>query len=149
MLFQNKYIKILFIHNVNNWMAPWLKAYKFRECCTLEHLCKIITHSLTKYIRTLRWKNIYSRNIEDLHLYVFLWLSNLAPCLRASKKWSTIHILGKKQFFTFFYINWRKYWFRENVRLPVFDGLTRFGMSWIPYWKMPVCVCVTKILWQV
>ena len=29
----------------------------------------------------------------------------------------------------FFYVNRRKYWFRENFRLPVFDGFTRFGIS--------------------
>ena len=35
---------------------------------------------------------------------------------------------GSFSFFTFFYINRRKYWFRANFRFPVFDGFTRFGM---------------------
>ena len=38
-------------------------------------------------------------------------------------------VLLKFAFFTFFYINRRKYWFRANFRLPIFDGLTRFEMS--------------------
>ena len=51
----------------------------------------------------------------------------------------------REQFFTFFYINRRKYWFRPNFRIPVFDGLTRFGMSWSRFeyiWKMSVCPSV-------
>ena len=52
-------------------------------------------------------------------------------------------------FITFFYVSWRKYWFRANFRFPVFDGFTRFGMSWTRFdyfWKMSVslsvCLCV-------
>ena len=50
--------------------------------------------------------------------------------------------------FTFFYINRRKYWFRANFRFSVFDGFTRFGMSWTRFdyfWRMCVClsVCVS------
>ena len=51
--------------------------------------------------------------------------------------------------FTFFYISRRKYWFRANFRFPVFDGFTRFGMSWTRFdyfWKM--CVCVSVCVWQ-
>ena len=58
-------------------------------------------------------------------------------------------------FFTFFYISRRKYWFRANFRFPVFDGFTRFGMSWTRFhyfWKISFCLCVsvymTKMLWQ-
>ena len=46
--------------------------------------------------------------------------------------------------FTFFYVSRRKYWFRANIRFLVFDGLTRFGMSWtrIDYFsKKSVYVC--------
>ena len=48
-------------------------------------------------------------------------------------------------FFIFFYINWIKYWFRKNFRFPVFDGFTRFRISWTRFdyfWKMSVCKCV-------
>ena len=46
-------------------------------------------------------------------------------------------------FFTFFYVCRRKYWFRKNIWLLVFDGFTRFGMSWTRFhyfWKMSVCL---------
>ena len=54
-------------------------------------------------------------------------------------------------FFTFFYINRGKYWFRAKFRFLVFDGFTRFGMSWTRFWLFleNVCACVTKNLWQV
>ena len=48
-------------------------------------------------------------------------------------------------YFTFFYINRRKHWFRQNFRFPVFDGFIRFGISWSRFdyfWKMSVCLCV-------
>ena len=51
--------------------------------------------------------------------------------------------------FTFFCINGRKYWFRENFWLPVFDGFRSFEMSWTRidyFWKMSVCVSVC--VWQ-
>ena len=53
--------------------------------------------------------------------------------------------------FNFFYINRRKYCFRENFRLQVFDGFTRFGIY--PEHDLTISgkclsVCVTKILWQ-
>ena len=49
--------------------------------------------------------------------------------------------------FTLFYINRRKYWFRANFRFPVFDGFTRFRMSWSRFdyfGKMSDCLCATK-----
>ena len=42
----------------------------------------------------------------------------------------------------FFYINRRKYWFRSNIRFPIFDGFTRFG---IPEHNLTIyekCLCV-------
>ena len=48
-------------------------------------------------------------------------------------------------YFTFFYINRRKHWFRQNFRFPVFDGFIRFGISWSRFdyfWKMSVCLSV-------
>ena len=48
-------------------------------------------------------------------------------------------------FFTFFYVNRRKYWFHKNFQLPVYGGFTRFGMSWTwfdYFWKMCLSVCV-------
>ena len=57
--------------------------------------------------------------------------------------------------FIFFYINRRKYCFRVNFLLPVFDGFTRFGMSWAwfnCFWKTYFClhvsVCGTVCAWQ-
>ena len=44
------------------------------------------------------------------------------------------------------YMSRKKYWFRANFPFPVFDGITRFGMSWTRFdyfWKMSVCVCVS------
>ena len=52
-------------------------------------------------------------------------------------------------FFTFFWVNRRKYWFRKNFRLPFFDGFACFGMSWTQFdyfWKMSVCLSVC--MWQ-
>ena len=52
-------------------------------------------------------------------------------------------------FFTFLYINRRKYWFLASFRLPVFDGFAHFGMSWSRFgcfWKMLVCLSVCT--WQ-
>ena len=46
---------------------------------------------------------------------------------------------------TFFYVSRRKYWFRAKFRFPVFDGFTRFGISWTRFnyfWKMSVCLSV-------
>ena len=46
-------------------------------------------------------------------------------------------------FFTFFYINRRKYWFLLNFWLPVSDRFTRFGISWTRFqyfWKIFVCL---------
>ena len=56
-------------------------------------------------------------------------------------------------FITFFHISRRKYWFRANFRFLIFDGFTRFGMSWTRFdyfWKMGVClsVCVSVCAWQ-
>ena len=45
-------------------------------------------------------------------------------------------------FFTLFYINRKKYWFRANFRLLVFDGFTRFGMSWKWIWLFLENVCL-------
>ena len=54
-----------------------------------------------------------------------------------------------RSFFTFFYVCRRKYWFRKNIWLLVFDGFTRFGMSWTGFdyfgiILMSVCLCVCK-----
>ena len=51
--------------------------------------------------------------------------------------------------FTFFYVNRRKYCFRENFRFPVFDRFTRFGMFWRrfeSFWKMYVCLSTMILL---
>ena len=63
--------------------------------------------------------------------------------------------IEKNILFTFFYIYIkRKYWIRENFRLPVFDGFTCFEMSWTRFdhfWKTFVywslSVYASKILW--
>ena len=51
-------------------------------------------------------------------------------------------------FFTFFYINRRKYWFCANFWFPVFDGFACFVISWTRFdyfWKnVSVSVCI----WQ-
>ena len=41
----------------------------------------------------------------------------------------------------------RKYWIRENFRLPVFDGFTCFEMSWTRQFFENVCLSVCIILW--
>ena len=67
-----------------------------------------------------------------------------------------IKIFFETQCIYYFLLYKKKYWFRANFRLLVFDGFTRLGMQWTQFdyfWKMYVClcvsVCVTKILWQV
>ena len=47
--------------------------------------------------------------------------------------------------FTFFYVNKSKYWFRENFRLPVFDGFTRFGNT---IWMFMENFCLPVCVWQ-
>ena len=66
----------------------------------------------------------------------------------AVKEWEASKIkilinLNLDNIFAFFYINRKKYWFRENFRIPVFDGFTRFRVSWTRFdyfWKMSLCV---------
>ena len=38
------------------------------------------------------------------------------------------HLKVLRTIFTFFYMNGKKYWFRPNFKLPVFDRFPRFGM---------------------
>ena len=60
-------------------------------------------------------------------------------------------LLSPVNFFDVFYRNRRKYWFRKNCRLPVFDALTLLGCpehDWTISGKC-VSVCGTKNLRQV
>ena len=84
-------------------------------------------------------KIIISFNYDDqffvLLLFFTLWIRNAF--------FSDLFYFCK--LFTFFYINRRMYWFRANFLFPVFDGLTRFRMSWTRFdyfWKISVCMCV-------
>ena len=50
-------------------------------------------------------------------------------------------------FFTFIFVNWKKCRFHNKVRLPVLDGITHFGMTWLRFdyfWNMSVCLCVRQ-----
>ena len=108
------------------------------------------------------WKECHTENHwksserQQINYFVFL-------CEKWSFKFFNLSSSSKmnfQRFYFFFYINRSKYWFRANLRYPVFDGFTRSGVSWTwfdCFWKMflclcawlCVCVCVTKILWQV
>ena len=75
--------------------------------------------------------------------FYVIWLTNgsLFNNLKIGyKKCSIMLKLWCVLIFTFFYIKRI-----QNYRFPVFDGFTRFGMSWTRFdyfWKMSVCLCV-------
>ena len=110
--------------------------------------------------RLERGKNIHGAYLEyafdvtsglfpkKILLFFFFWGPTICGMfLRNIYNWMQKNYAN--HFFIFFFINWKKFYFRANFRLSFFDGFTRFGMSWKRFdyfWKMSVWLSVC--MWQ-
>ena len=70
-----------------------------------------------------------SRNTYYSSFYLFFAFHVHFIAMLAVLICTSSHLKEVTNLIAFFYINRRKYWFRANFRFPVFDEITRFGMS--------------------
>ena len=97
-----------------------------------------------KRINVWEWKNNAKKKsrLQDNHGFKYT-IHNIVTIHFNYMSLFDFFLFRKKEnemnIFTFFYISRKKYWFCANFRFPVFDGFTRFGMSWTLFdyfWKI-------------